>query len=143
MPVACSVAAGLLPALRFARLTTKRPVLSTPPSITGSVSAAISSVVVKLLREYTGRGPTKARTYVDDDLITVVLRDTLTMGERSLVRDGEVELVLATRTSPSRPSCLSRTRSPRAPWSSRFRVSRGSSNGSSRFSAAAATAADP
>src|SRR5674476_141866 len=82
MPVACSVAAGLLPALRFARLTTKRPVLSTPPSITGSVSAAISSVVVKLLREYTGRGPTKARTYVDDDLITVVLRDTLTMGER-------------------------------------------------------------
>src|SRR5664279_438930 len=42
-----------LPALRFARLTTKRPVLSTSPSITGSVSAAISSAVVKLLREYT------------------------------------------------------------------------------------------
>lgn len=71
--------------------------MSASPRITGSVSAAISSAVVKLLREYTGRGPTKARTYVDDDLITVVLRDTLTMGERSLVRDGEVELVLATR----------------------------------------------
>jgi uncharacterized protein YbcI len=71
--------------------------LSTSQRITGSVSAEISSAVVKLLREYTGRGPTKARTYVDSDLITVVLRDTLTMGERSLVREGEVDLVMATR----------------------------------------------
>jgi uncharacterized protein YbcI len=53
--------------------------------------------VVQLMREYTGRGPTKARTYINDDLITVVLQDTLTMGERSLVRDGEIELVLASR----------------------------------------------
>jgi uncharacterized protein YbcI len=63
----------------------------------GSVAAAISSATVKLVREYTGRGPTKARTYMDEDLITVVLEDTLTMGERSLVRDGRVELVLAAR----------------------------------------------
>ncbi len=49
------------------------------------------------MREYTGRGPTKARTYIHEDLITVVLQDTLTMGERSLVRDGEVDLVLASR----------------------------------------------
>jgi uncharacterized protein YbcI len=49
------------------------------------------------MREYTGRGPTKARTYLNDDLITVVLQDTLTMGERSLVRDGERELVITTR----------------------------------------------
>ena len=49
------------------------------------------------MREYTGRGPTRARTYINEDLITVVLQDTLTMGERSLVRDGEVELVLASR----------------------------------------------
>ena len=61
------------------------------------MASAISSAVVHLMREYTGRGPTKARTYVDEDLITTVLQDTLTMGERSLVRDGEVELVLASR----------------------------------------------
>jgi uncharacterized protein YbcI len=67
-------------------------------SSTGTISAAISSAVVKLLvREYTGRGPTKARTYIYEDLITTVLRDTLTMGERSLVRDGEADLVLRTR----------------------------------------------
>jgi uncharacterized protein YbcI len=63
----------------------------------GSMSAAISNAVVRLLSEYTGRGPTKARTYIDDDLITVVLQGTLTKGERSLVRDGEVTLVLANR----------------------------------------------
>lgn len=63
----------------------------------GSMSAAISNAVVRLLSEYTGRGPTKARTYIDEDLITVVLQDTLTKGERSLLRDGEVALVLANR----------------------------------------------
>lgn len=63
----------------------------------GSVAAAISSATVRLLRAYTGRGPTKARTYINEDLISVVLQDTLTMGERSLVRDGELGLVLASR----------------------------------------------
>jgi uncharacterized protein YbcI len=64
---------------------------------TGSMSAAISNAVVRLLSEYTGRGPTKARTYIDENLITVVLQDTLTKGERSLVRNGELALVLANR----------------------------------------------
>jgi uncharacterized protein YbcI len=72
-------------------------VSSSERSLVGSIAAAISSATVQLMREYTGRGPTKARTYINDDLITVVLQDTLTMGERSLVRDGQVELVLATR----------------------------------------------
>jgi uncharacterized protein YbcI len=62
-----------------------------------SIAAAISNATVKLMAEYTGRGPTKARTYISDDLVTVVLQDTLTMGERSLVRDGQGELVIATR----------------------------------------------
>jgi uncharacterized protein YbcI len=63
----------------------------------GSKHAAISREIVRLLHEYTGRGPTKARTHINDDLITVVLQDTLTMGERSLVADGKSELVLVTR----------------------------------------------
>jgi len=61
------------------------------------MSAAISKSVVHLLSEYTGRGPTKARTYINQDLITVVLRETLMKGERSLVQDGRVKLVLAIR----------------------------------------------
>jgi uncharacterized protein YbcI len=68
-----------------------------PVAPKGSVASAISGAIVQLMREYTGRGPTRARTYINEDLITVVLQDTLTMGERSLVRDGEVDLVLASR----------------------------------------------
>jgi uncharacterized protein YbcI len=67
-----------------------------PPS-TGAIALAISNATVRLLSEYTGRGPTKARTYINDDLITIVLQDNLTKGERSLVADGQVTLVLANR----------------------------------------------
>jgi uncharacterized protein YbcI len=63
----------------------------------GELTAAISRLVVGLLSDYTGRGPTRARTHIADDLITVILRDTLTKGERSLVRDGERKLVLDMR----------------------------------------------
>jgi uncharacterized protein YbcI len=63
----------------------------------GATAVAISNEVVRLVHDYTGRGPTKARTHLHDDLISVVLQDTLTMGERSLVRDGRAELVLAAR----------------------------------------------
>jgi len=63
----------------------------------GAFCASISNAVVGLLRDYTGRGPTRARTYLTGDLITVVLEDTLTKGERSLVADGKSELVLSTR----------------------------------------------
>ncbi len=63
----------------------------------GSKQAAISNMVVRTLSDYTGRGPTKARTHVEHDVVTVVLQDTLTKGERSLVRDGLGETVLRTR----------------------------------------------
>ncbi len=63
----------------------------------GSKSAAISNHVVRMMSEYTGRGPTKARTYLNDNVATVVLQDTLTKGERSLVNDGLDELVLQMR----------------------------------------------
>jgi uncharacterized protein YbcI len=67
------------------------------PTTTSSHGLAISNLVVRLLSEYTGRGPTKARTHFSDNLITVVLRDLLTKGERSLIRDGKADLVLETR----------------------------------------------
>jgi uncharacterized protein YbcI len=63
----------------------------------GSMQAEISNAIVRLVREYTGRGPTKARTTISGDLVVCMLADTLTKGERSLVRDGRSELVLTTR----------------------------------------------
>jgi uncharacterized protein YbcI len=68
----------------------------------GGISAAISNLTVHLLSEYTGRGPTKARTYYTGDLVAVVLQDTMTKGERSLVRDGELDRVLDTRQAYQR-----------------------------------------
>ena len=63
----------------------------------GSVTADISRRAVQILREYTGRGPTKARTVMSKDTVAIILADTLTKGERSLVGMGEEEHVLRTR----------------------------------------------
>ena len=67
------------------------------PTATGPSGLAIANHVGRLLSEYTGRGPTKARTSFGDDLVTVVVRDLLTKGERSLVRDGRAVTVLDLR----------------------------------------------
>jgi uncharacterized protein YbcI len=63
----------------------------------GSDSAAISNAAVRVLSEYTGRGPTKARTTIDRDLVVVVFGDTLTKAETTLVEKGDGEFVLAMR----------------------------------------------
>jgi uncharacterized protein YbcI len=68
------------------------------PVVTGvSPSEAISNLVVRVTREYTGRGPTKARTHIVKDLVSVVLEDTLTRGERTLVESNRGSQVLAMR----------------------------------------------
>ena len=64
---------------------------------TGSMAAAISSAVVGLLHEYTGRGPTTARTTVGGDTIVVTLRNSLTKAERTLAARGQALEVLAMR----------------------------------------------
>jgi uncharacterized protein YbcI len=65
--------------------------------LSGLPSAAISNAVVRLMHDYTGRGPTRARTYIKDDLIAVVLRDTLGPGGRALIQNGKREAVLTAR----------------------------------------------
>lgn len=63
----------------------------------GSINAAISNAIVRVVRDYTGRGPTKARTSVRDNTVLVMLEDTLTKGERTLVDKGRQEKVLDLR----------------------------------------------
>ena len=62
-----------------------------------SPAANIANLVVGLFSEYTGRGPTRARAYLQDDVVTVVLKETLTKAERSLVDHGRSEQVLQMR----------------------------------------------
>jgi uncharacterized protein YbcI len=58
--------------------------------------AAISQLVSGLVSEYIGSAP-RARTYLNGNVLTVVVEDSLTAGEQRLVRDGMRELVLSTR----------------------------------------------
>jgi uncharacterized protein YbcI len=62
-----------------------------------SLSAAISNAVVALLHDYTGRGPTQARTTIGPDTIVVTLRESLTKAERTLAKRGQALEVLAMR----------------------------------------------
>jgi uncharacterized protein YbcI len=63
----------------------------------GKLALAIANMTVHVLRVHTGRGPTRSRSYLNDDLISVVLRGTLTQAEHALVADGKSELVLSNR----------------------------------------------
>ena len=57
----------------------------------------ISTSTVQLLHDCTGRGPTKAKTIISDNVVTVLLADTLTSGERHLVDKGRADRVLELR----------------------------------------------
>jgi uncharacterized protein YbcI len=63
----------------------------------GELSLAISTTVVRELASTTGRGPTQAKTTLGDNAVFVVLQDTLTRGERTLVDAGESDAVLDLR----------------------------------------------
>jgi uncharacterized protein YbcI len=63
----------------------------------GNLKVELSNAVVRVLHDYVGRGPSKARAYVNDDMIAVVLRDTLTAAESSLADAGEAEFVQSLR----------------------------------------------
>jgi uncharacterized protein YbcI len=61
---------------------------------TGEQLAEVTNGIVRLFREYYGRGPTKAKSYLlDDRIIVCVLEDTMTTVERTLVEQGEGQKV--------------------------------------------------
>lgn len=66
---------------------------------------AISRGMVALLKQYLGRGPTQTRAYVDDGLLTVLLHETQTEVERTLVAAGDIELVKSMRRNYNDALC--------------------------------------
>jgi uncharacterized protein YbcI len=66
-------------------------------TVEGHLASAISNAVVQCTRDYTGRGPTKARTTIGNDMIVTSLEDTLTKGERSLADSGKSDMVIDIR----------------------------------------------
>jgi uncharacterized protein YbcI len=63
----------------------------------GEQLAEISEAIVGILREYYGRGPTKAKTYMFDNYVVTVLQDILTTVEHTLVERGHRDLVREVR----------------------------------------------
>src|SRR4051794_24847704 len=55
----------------------------------GEIRATISKEIVRLQAEYYGKGPTKAKTYIVEDLVVVVLEESFTRAEKTLAERGE------------------------------------------------------
>ena len=65
---------------------------------TGEELAAVTNGIVGLFREYYGRGPTKAKSYLlDDAYVVCVLHHTMTTVEQTLVKTGQGRLVREVR----------------------------------------------
>jgi uncharacterized protein YbcI len=62
------------------------------PSL-GAMRAAISTEIVRLQAEYYGKGPTRAKTYIVEDLVVVVLEESFTRAEKTLAERGEREAI--------------------------------------------------
>ena len=60
-------------------------------TLDGKTRATVASEFVRLHREYYGHGPTKAKVYVDQDLMAVVLEETFTPAEKTLIGRGEAD----------------------------------------------------
>jgi uncharacterized protein YbcI len=57
------------------------------------VAAAISNAIVGIHSKHYGKGPTKAKTYLIDDMVVCVMQDVFTTVERTLIEAGKGELV--------------------------------------------------
>ena len=57
------------------------------------IAAQISNAMVGLKKEFYGRGPVKAKTYINDNYLLCVLQGGLTRNEETLLEAGEEKLV--------------------------------------------------
>ena len=73
------------------------PPISRQDALDHSPLARISTRVVHLLKEYYGRGPTRAKTYLDDDMVVVLLRGGFTRVEQTLLEQGRGDAVIKQR----------------------------------------------
>ena len=63
----------------------------------GDVLTAISDGLVALLKEFYGRGPTRAKSYYEDDLVVCLLRGGVTRVEQTLLEGGRGSSVIQQR----------------------------------------------
>jgi uncharacterized protein YbcI len=63
----------------------------------GEILTAISDGLVALLKEHYGRGPSRAKTYYEDDLVVCLLRGGFTRVEKTLLEGGRGRAVIEQR----------------------------------------------
>lgn len=63
----------------------------------GDVLTAISDGLVALLKEFYGRGPSRVKSYYEDDLVVCVLRGGFSRIEETLLAGGRGEAVIDQR----------------------------------------------
>jgi uncharacterized protein YbcI len=68
-----------------------------PITATGDVRTEISDGLVALLKDFYGRGPDRAKTYVHDDLVVCLLRGGFTRVEQTLLEEGHGDDVIRQR----------------------------------------------
>ena len=59
----------------------------------GRLRAALADAMTRVIHEHWGKGPTRARTYLEDDFVFCVLEEPLTTVERTLVDGAQMDLV--------------------------------------------------
>jgi uncharacterized protein YbcI len=67
------------------------------PRTHGDVLTAISDGMVSLLKEFYGRGPTRAKSYYEDDLVVCLLRGGFSRVEQTLLAGGRGSSVIQQR----------------------------------------------
>jgi uncharacterized protein YbcI len=65
----------------------------------GRVLLDLSNTVVRIHKEFYGKGPTKARSHLSHDLLTVILEGGFTRGEQTLLAHGHEEEVIQARAA--------------------------------------------
>jgi uncharacterized protein YbcI len=73
------------------------PDVKRTPQEEGDLLTAISSGMVSLLKEFYGRGPTRAKSYYQDDLVVCLLRGGFTRVEQTLLEGGRGSSVIQQR----------------------------------------------
>jgi uncharacterized protein YbcI len=73
--------------------------IEAPVPIRGTLLEAVSNLVVGIYADHVGRGPTKARAYMSDDIVVCLMEDTMTKAEKTLVSSGRADAVAEVRTA--------------------------------------------
>ena len=77
-------------------------VVSPKNACPGCAEAALANEFGKLVADFTGRGATRSRAFVEQDVVVCVLEDGATRAERNLVAAGKSDLVRVQRDALQR-----------------------------------------